>query len=93
MNPQENKRVQMLKALAMPNMPPTPTPQSCLVERTAIDIVLDGECRRKTVGCAICTLSELSCEAVNAFGTGYDSLGRIGTGLKTLRGDGPGFAG
>lgn len=93
MNPQEYERVQRLKALAMPQMPPTPTSQSCLVERTAMDVVLEGECRRKAAGCAICTLSGLSCAAVNAYGTGYDSLGRVGTGLKTLRGNGPGFAG
>ncbi len=93
MNPDAYGRVQQLKALAMPDMPKTPTPKSCLVERVAIDIVLDEGCRSLTAGCAICHYSGLSCEAVTAIGSGYDALGRIGTGLKTMRGNGPGFAG
>ncbi|MCA9328654.1 hypothetical protein KC959_02700 [Candidatus Saccharibacteria bacterium] len=93
MDNEEYQRVQYLKQRAIPIMPPTPTAESCRVEKDATDIVLYGDCRRRVQGCAVCKLSGLSCDGVIAIAQGYDSMGPLPSTTRSLRGDRSGSAG
>ncbi len=92
MNLLQYRKMNELIALAMPEMPVTPTPQSCAVASMAKEIVLRQDCRG-TAACAVCHLSGLGCDYILSTAQIHDGLAVTERHVTTLKGASEGFAG